>query len=145
MMLLTSLRPTHLILALILGGFSRAHTAPGDVDLAFDPVRMNRTFTDEDWSSIGEIPGADGMVRAAVTDALGNLYIGGDFRVAGKVIVNGIAKWDGNAWSALGAGMDGNVHALAVLGTNLYAAGDFTTAGGITTNRIAQWNGSAWS
>jgi hypothetical protein len=56
-----------------------------------------------------------------------------------------IAKWNGNAWSALGAGMNSVVYALAVSGTNLYAGGAFTTAGGVPANYIAKWDGSAWS
>ena len=58
---------------------------------------------------------------------------------------NCIAKWKGNAWSALGSGMDNDVYALAVSGTDLYAGGDFATAGGVSANRIAKWNGNAWS
>ena len=73
------------------------------------------------------------------------LYAGGDFTTAGGVAANYIAKWNGSAWSALGAGMNNDVYALAVSGTTLYAGGDFTTAGGVTANYIAKWNGSAWS
>jgi hypothetical protein len=61
---------------------------------------------------------------------------------------NSIAKWDGNAWSALGSGMGGPdpyVSALAVSGTTLYAGGNFATAGGMTANYIAKWDGSTWS
>jgi hypothetical protein len=58
---------------------------------------------------------------------------------------NGIAKWDGSAWSALGSGMNGYAYALAVSGTNLYAGGNFTSAGGVPANNIAKWDGSAWS
>jgi hypothetical protein len=61
------------------------------------------------------------------------------------VTASGIAKWDGNAWSALGSGMNSSVLALAVSGTNLYAGGEFTTAGGVPAKYIAAWNGSAWS
>ena len=66
---------------------------------------------------------------------------------AGGVTVNGIAKWDGTAWSALGSGMGGYglVYALAVSWTDLYAGGYFTTAGGVPANNIAKWDGSAWS
>ena len=34
-----------------------------------------------------------------------NLYAGGYFTMAGGVVVNNMAKWDGSAWSALGSGM----------------------------------------
>jgi hypothetical protein len=59
---------------------------------------------------------------------------------------NHVAKWDGTAWSALGAGMDNDVQALALDGDgNLYGGGQFTTAGGIPASRIAKWDGTAWS
>lgn len=114
------------------------------------PVRIDPTFSDANWISINPgIPGADGNVYAAVTDGLGNLYIGGAFSVVGNVMANNIAKWDGSAWSALGSGMGGNpspyVYALAVSGTNLYAGGIFTTAEDNPANYIARWDGNNWS
>ena len=69
----------------------------------------------------------------------------GDFSTAGGVAVAGIAKWNGTAWSALGSGVNGNVAALAVIGSDLYVGGGFTTAGGVTANGLAKWNGTAWS
>jgi hypothetical protein len=87
-------------------------------------------FTDANWISTGGVPGATGRVRAAVVDGTGNLYISGDFTLAGDVIVtNGIAKWNGTNWSALGSGVNGDVRALAVSGSDLYVGGNFTTAG----------------
>lgn len=115
------------------------------------PVRIDPTFSDEDWFGMGGIPGADAGVKTAVVDAAGTLYIGGSFTVAGRVIANGVAKWDGSAWSALGSGMgrsDGyapTVYALAVSGSDLYAGGVFTTAGGIAATNVAKWNGTTWS
>ena len=49
----------------------------------------------------------------------GNLYVGGRFTMAGGIEVNGIAKWNGSAWSALGAGVGNgpyvpDVNALAI-------------------------------
>ncbi len=48
-------------------------------------------------------------------------------------------------WSALGTGTDGNVYALAVIGSDLYVGGAFTTAGGVSANRVAKWDGTNWS
>src|SRR5690554_3556312 len=84
------------------------------------------------------------------------LYAGGEFTTAGGQPANRIARWNGQVWSTLGSGMDGNfsntrVCALAVFddgggaGPALYAGGVFTTAGGQPANRIARWNGSAWA
>ena len=114
------------------------------------PVRIDPTFSDENWISMGGIPGANGLVYAMAVDSSGNLYIGGDFTVAGNTIVNHIAKWNGSGWSALGLGMNGWVDALVVSGTNLYVGGDFTAAtnsGGtaIAANYAAKWDGSSWS
>ncbi|MGO8927466.1 MAG: hypothetical protein ACLQU3_11320 [Limisphaerales bacterium] len=112
------------------------------------PVRIDPTFSDANWVSMGGIPGASGEVLAAVTDGSGNLYIGGEFTVVGNTLANYIAEWNGSSWSALGSGMGGNspvVLALAVSGSTLYAGGNFMTAGGNVALRIAQWNGSTWS
>jgi trimeric autotransporter adhesin len=116
------------------------------------PVRIDPTFSDANWISMGGIPGADGSVSAAVVDGSGNLYIGGDFTAVGDVIANHIAKWNGSSWSALGSGMGGVdygngtiVYALAVSGSDLYVGGQFTTAGGSAATNIAKWDGSSWS
>ncbi|MCW5551529.1 MAG: hypothetical protein KIS67_05105 [Verrucomicrobiae bacterium] len=113
------------------------------------------TFTDDNWISMGGFPGADlpdlGGVYAAVGDDSGNLYIGGQFSVVGEVIANGIAKWDGTNWTALGSGLgDGGgvnngVRAMVIWNGNLYVGGDFGTAGGVPANHIAKWDGSSWS
>ncbi|MCP4549165.1 MAG: hypothetical protein GY835_22150, partial [bacterium] len=95
-------------------------------------------------------------VAALTVYAHGNgeaLYVAGGLTMAGGVAVNGIARWDGTAWSALspraGAGTNHSVHALAVYddgsGEALYAGGWFTTAGTVAVNQIARWDGTAWS
>ncbi|MEK7951317.1 beta strand repeat-containing protein [Luteolibacter soli] len=69
------------------------------------------------------------------------LYAGGNFSLAGGLPVNGMAKWDGSAWSSLGAGsVNGYINALAVNGTTLYAAGNVSQTGGLPgiTGYIAQ-------
>lgn len=73
------------------------------------------------------------------------LIVAGNFDRAGDTPANNIAAWNGSTWLALGAGTNGRVKAVAVLGSRLYAAGDFTSAGGVAdTNILARWTGSAW-
>jgi hypothetical protein len=81
------------------------------------------------------------------------LYAAGFFTIAGGVLSNRIAKWDGSSWSPLGSGTSNGINALAVFdddgaGPNkpaLYAGGDFLSAGDLDANRIAKWDGSTWS
>jgi hypothetical protein len=93
------------------------------------------------WSSLDI-----GVSRATNLHALvyslaisGNdLYVGGDFRLAGTNAADRIAKWNGSSWSALGSGVNSNVWALAVSGNDVYAGGDFTTAGGNASAYVAK-------
>lgn len=74
------------------------------------------------------------------------LYAGGAFGGAGNVTASNVAKWNGTAWSALGAGLDRAVSILKVgPDGNLYAGGEFTKSGDVTVNRVAVWNGVSWS
>src|ERR1019366_1654117 len=64
------------------------------------------------WSPLGSGLGAsDGSPRCVYALAVSgtNLYVGGEFTTAGGVTANNIAKWDGNAWSALGSGVNGTI------------------------------------
>jgi hypothetical protein len=93
------------------------------------------------WSQLGET-GANSNLQSVTVDSNGNVYIAGvfPFTSAGGVPVNGIAKWDGTNWSALGDGI--NPVGRVTLGSdyigNIYAGGDLTTAGGTGANRIAK-------
>jgi hypothetical protein len=110
------------------------------------------------WSPLGA--GMNHIVHALTVhdpDGAGpgtpRLVAGGQFGVAGGVIVNGIAQWNGFSWAAFGSGMNNVVHAVASIdedgaGPNaprLMAGGFFSIAGGISASRIARWDGSSWS
>jgi hypothetical protein len=123
---------------------TKLSVAVDDADAVY-PVRIDPTFSDANWISMGTVPGANSSVNAAVVDGAGNLYIGGAFTAVGDVVANYVAKWDGSSWSALGSGMNSYVNALAVSGSDLYVGGGFTTAGGSAANYVAKWNGSSWS
>jgi hypothetical protein len=81
------------------------------------------------------------------------LVAGGEFALADGSPAANIAAWDGAAWQALGAGLDGRVTSLAVVdfdgpgpgGAVLVVGGDFQQAGGVFRPGVAVWNGSAWS
>ena len=84
----------------------------------------------------------------------GFLYAGGSFDTAGSILVNNIAKWDGNNWSAVGTGVMlevnnygafGYVSSLAIHDGALYIGGNFDTAGGIPANNIAKWDDTNWT
>ncbi|MEY4071017.1 MAG: hypothetical protein RL721_1631, partial [Candidatus Eisenbacteria bacterium] len=98
------------------------------------------------WDATFETQGLDGNVYALVVDGAGNLYAGGAFSHAGGVVTNGIAKWDGHEWSALGTGMNDIVLSLAVdAAGHVYAGGWFTTAGGVAAQHVARWDGTSWA
>lgn len=72
----------------------------------------------------------------------------GTFTASG-LLMSRIARWTGEAWSPLGAGL--NSHALAMHSSDidgeeaLYVGGPFTTAGGVSAVGIAKWDGETWS
>ncbi len=83
------------------------------------------------------------------------LYVAGTFQTAGGLVVNNIARWDGQNWEALGFGLESGVRALAVYDADgdgaqppmLYADGPFrTTPGGnFSTANLSRWDGQQWS
>ncbi len=76
-----------------------------------------------------------------------DVYAAGNLRVAGGVSVNGLARWDGSRWHALGGGItnpnlggfaaDGNILAAGEAG--VYAGGMFIRAGHKPSNQIGLW------
>ncbi|MDD2656076.1 MAG: fibronectin type III domain-containing protein [Patescibacteria group bacterium] len=110
------------------------------------PLYIDPTFSDSNWTQIGENNGVNNRVQSIKMDTNGNLYVGGLFTFAGVSSVSYIAKWDGSNWSTLGSGVNGYVYAMILdNNNNLYVGGAFTTAGGNTANRIAMWDGTNWN
>jgi len=97
------------------------------------------------WAALGA--GIQGQVSSMAVYN-GNLYVGGEFTMAGSATVANIAEWNGTSWLPLGTGITGTnaeVFSLVVYNNELYAGGEFTQAGEATVNNIAKWNGSSWS
>ncbi len=109
------------------------------------------------WSGLGN--GFNLAVHALVVSGT-DVYAGGDLTLAcgnaqcdsGNVRVNGIARWNGAAWSGVGNGFNSTVNALAVSGSNVFAGGGFSqvcgnslcNSGNVTMNHIARWSGAGW-
>jgi hypothetical protein len=110
------------------------------------------------WSALGH--GVNGAVQALAVSG-NNLYVGGTFSEvcgnaacnSGNMTVNNIARWDGDTWSALGGGVDGQIKALAASASDLYVGGAILqvcgniacSSGNLIVNNIALWSGTAWS
>lgn len=127
------------------------------------------------WAPVGSIAsnGVSGGLALQIANAMtvvdlnspsvdppAALYVGGTLTSAGTLAgLQGIARWDGVAWTRLRATNDGvtggGINALVGFdedgtGPNpstLFAGGSFTHAGGLTdrANGIARFNGSDWS
>lgn len=94
------------------------------------------------WSVPGG--GMDGPVHALAAGGpllaqAPDIYAAGDFSNAGGLPAARVAHFSGGAWSAMGAGLDDRVLALAWDGAGgVYAGGEFT-------NYLSKWTGSAWT
>ncbi|MHB8060202.1 MAG: autotransporter outer membrane beta-barrel domain-containing protein [Gaiellaceae bacterium] len=114
---------------------------------------------DGTWHAMGtgSSPGSgavDSYVRSLASSG-SNVYIGTDsVNVAGISQADHVAKWNGSAWSALGANSAGTdgwlpasafIYALAAKGSQVVATGSFQNANGIlTADNVASFDGTAW-
>ncbi|MFM9995966.1 MAG: hypothetical protein ACKVU4_09205 [Phycisphaerales bacterium] len=104
-----------------------------------------------------------GVVRAYDDDGPGPmpafLFVGGRFTHAGDgVPAEGLARWDGSEWSAVGGGLTpftgqfADVGAMEIFDDDgpgprreaLYVGGNFASAGGAFVNRVGRWDGASW-
>lgn len=74
----------------------------------------------------------------------GDLIVAGNFLRADGIDVNGVARWDGVSWSAMGDGFDAPAYGLGIWMGDLYAGGEFDFSGATAVKKIAKWNGSDW-
>jgi hypothetical protein len=74
-----------------------------------------------------------------------SLVVAGFFTAASGNSIYYIALTDGTTWTALGAGCDDVVQAVAVSGTSIYAGGGFSKCGSaVGSPHISMWNGAQW-
>ena len=126
---------------IVVGRFSRAGS-----EFAPNVARWDGSS----WSRIGQDFFNSTVAAVEIDPISGDIYVGGFFTQlflsdGGSLQVNRIAVWDGSAWTALGAGLDGTVRALKFVGGTLYVGGDFSQAGAQPAQHIASWDGAQWS
>ncbi|TLY20283.1 MAG: DUF2341 domain-containing protein [Nitrospirae bacterium] len=107
------------------------------------------------WSAVGTWTATTPSAFSAgdvqfLTVYNGKLYVGGAFQNGGGInICDYLCRWDGSAWSAVGAWNTGSVstvYALAEYNGQLYVGGAFTKANNIANCKfICRWNDTAWS
>jgi hypothetical protein len=95
------------------------------------------------WAEVGA--GLYGVAVHALVVNGNDLYVGGQFSLAGTLPVNNVARWDGTRWSALGSGLNGTVYDLTMWGNELYAAGQFFAASSEQFHSLARWRDGAWT
>lgn len=78
-------------------------------------------------------------------DGTGAVIVGGAFTHVDGIPTNGIARWNGTAWSAIGSGDLGIVYTTSWWANgDLWAGGSFLNSGAVVARGLAAWDGSAW-
>lgn len=81
----------------------------------------------------------------------GELFVTGNFLLAGGAPARGIARWNGSGWASLGTGLGsannsaGEGYCLAIYGGELFVGGRFELVDGVPARGVARWDGSGWS
>lgn len=102
------------------------------------------------WTELGSGMANNGPVSYASIYSMAvagtDVYVAGYFATAGGIPSNGVAKWNGSSWSAVGS-WGGTVNTVTVSGADVYFGGwQFFSPGGVLrADGIAKWNGSNWS
>lgn len=113
------------------------------------PKSYIKKFNGVIWSTLVEIGGYNNSI-SVMKEYDGELYVGGQFmEFEGITNANGLVKWNGSKWSAVGAGFGktsfAQIRTLEVYNSKLYVGGRFDSIAGIQLKNIAVWNGTNWS
>ncbi len=129
------------------------------INAAGIPAADHVASYDGSWHAMGTGPSTGGgavddYVRSMASSG-NDVYIGTDsVNVAGIPQADHVAKWNGSAWSALGANAAGTdgwlpatafINAIATKGSQVVVTGSFQNAGGNPlADDIAMFDGTAW-
>jgi len=119
------------------------------------PIDLLAKWENNSWQKVGSGVASDGysFVTTLRAGPLGELYMGGDFRIVGAQRVDHVARWQNDAWRALGSGLLRNEwgdspatpYAITTDAAGyLFVGGDYTVAGGAQLSNLAMWDGEQW-
>lgn len=97
-------------------------------------IPMIYEYDGTDWSPLEY---AEGVVNCMAVSG-SDLIVGGSFLGQPS---NNIQKYSAGTWQAIGTGLDGTVHSLAINGAEIYAGGSFNSS----SDFLMKWDGSDWS
>jgi len=86
------------------------------------------------WAEMGTLSGDPNVL----TEVDGDVFAGG--ALFGEGFQAGVARWDGETWTALIDGPDRGVDALAASGSDLFVGGWFKRLGQAQAEGIARWS-----
>jgi len=111
---------------------------------------LNDIAYSQNWEGMGV--GFDNAVRDLYVSQDGEkLFVGGAFKFADNLMVNGITVWDGLAFDSLGGGETncftscGPVLKISEFEDEVYAGGYIYEMGETPTLGIGRWDGSNWN
>ena len=124
----------------VCGYFFEANGQPGNLVASFDGSQ---------WDNLG-----GGLLYSLTSPTSGNptavdmffdadtLYVAGQFKFAGGIPAQNIAKWNGVQWCSFPGVFDsyGTLHA-AMWNNELYVVGGFAAIDGVLMNQVARYNG----
>ncbi|MFT5142789.1 MAG: hypothetical protein ACI84D_001406, partial [Thalassolituus oleivorans] len=143
----------------VAGAFHRAYNADGtELQTGTSPMYIAK-FSGDMWSPLADF--LDGLPRAMDSEG-GALYVGGSFNrttdrdLAGDPLVEseGIMRWTGSEWEAMGAGVNVRVNAVEAEPGSIWVGGNFSFAtngdvgltepGEVVANHIARFGANQW-
>jgi hypothetical protein len=92
------------------------------------------------WPSINYTPQGYTLFTSGT-----DLYVGGDFTMAGGLSSSGAASWNGTSWSSIGTGCDYIVRAISGNAGQIFVGGGMMRAGNKIVQHIARWSSGTWA